>query len=524
MADLPGTDFLNVAQGQMTERADGRGPEDTVRGVGTKFVLGAARILRRLGFKRGALWMEAWDTQRWLVSRYAGAEDDKDNRRTTPPEDERVSVYSLWMVEVFPPSLSAILGRALRELPPGGIYREKDIAEEVARARRHSRGGSWWNLGFFINQLYGQGRVGGSRVTLPHQVDHLALSLHLVTPSLACAVGQFVLTDDAGSALESILRMHYSTRAERKRYGAVGIDRPAEIKRDLVADELSRVRNDCASWFRSHLPGAFCQGLLDGTVPTCWFLSLDKVKPFSDEAGLGYVEPLGLQMDYRALQSEDLPGLRLSEPTGVRRPAHTFFLAGKYGQVFPDEKDLGGHKRGRDGFTVALWMRWNTFMAMWGLERTLLGYEMAFAKIRDSFAALRNPPSLGQNLSSLAIANENLARLGADSQAVASDAALLASDPALFDREMPSLEPVQPRFWRGGERWNDMLKEGIELSARRVRENESAARSLEVTRASLVSSRTNLLLQVSLRRLTWFLVILTIALVVVAVATLRAME
>jgi hypothetical protein len=425
------------------------------------------------------------------------------------------------MVETFPPSLSGKLGRSLRGLSSGGIFRDEDIAERVARARRYPRGGSWWNLGVYNSSVHGQGRIGGSTLDLPPAVDHLFLSLHLITPSLACAVGQFVLTEEAGSALDSILRTRYTTRADRKPRGVVGLRRPAEIKRDLIAEQFDRLHDDCRSWFVAHLPGAFSQGLLDTRVPTCWFLELNKVAPYSEEARLGYVEPLGLDSTYAALKSEDLPGLRLSEPTGVRRAAHTFILAGKTDEIFPDEKDLGGHRRGREGFTVALLIRLNTFMAVWGLERTLLGYEMAFGKIRDSFAALQ-PASIRKNLAALAVASENIAKLSADAQAVAADARRLAAEWDVVDREMPSLEPVEPRFWRMDGVWNEALREGIAASAQRVRDNEAAARDLEMTRASLVSSRTNLSLQISLRRLTWFLVVLTIVLVILGVATLDA--
>jgi hypothetical protein len=502
------------------ERKDNDASSDS---LGAKLVEGAARALHRLGLKGAARRLRAMEMQRWLVSRHSGADDDADNARTTPPDNERVEFHSVWMVEVFPPSSSVTLGGALRRLPSGGIYRDQDLGDDVARARRYPLGGSWWNLGVFYNRLHGAVRVGGAAVELPPQVDHLLLSLYAITPSLACAVGQFVLTDAAGSSLDSIVRTHYTTRAERKPHGAVGVRRPAEIKRDLVAEELDRVHDDCRSWFQDNLPGAFSQGLLDGRVPTCCFLTLKEIRPLSEESRLGYIEPLGIDMSSMALTSDDLPGLRLSESTGVHRTAHTFLLAGKTDEIFPGNNDLGGHGRGRDGFTVALWMRLNRFMAIWGLERTLLGYEMAFGRLRDSFAAAR-PASIRENLSSLAVASENVAKLSGDAQAVASDAGRLAEDRHLFEKELPIFEPVEPELWRLEGTWTEMLRDSIEVSARRVRENEAVARDLEVTRASIISSRTNLSLQVSLRRLTVFLVILTIVLVIIGAATLDAMK
>jgi len=490
--------------------------------LGARLLSGAARTLRRVGLKRAASFLSAIESQRHAVAHYSGEADDKDNARTTPPKDERVQLHSAWMVEVFPPSFTSGLDRALRRLPSAGVlFLDKSLADEVARARRYPRGGSWWNLGVFYNRLYGRRSPGSGWLDLPPQVDHLFLLLHLATPSLACAVAQFVTTDETASSLESILRSRHSTLARRKPDGVVQVSRPGEVKRDLVADELRHFHDNCRSWFSDVLPGAFSQGLLDGGIPTCWFLTLKQVRPFSDESRLDYVEPLGMELDFYALKADDLAGLRLSEPVTIRRPPHTYLLAGKEDEVFPGDDSMGGHGRGRGGFTVALLHRLDWFMAMWGLERTLLGYEMVFAKLRDSYAAMQ-PGSIRQNLAALTIAANNLAKLSSDAQAVGSDAGRLVDDQLRFEYGLPTFEPVQPDHWRLEGTWNDVLREEIGLSARRVRENEAAARDLEMKRASIISSRTNLTLQRSLRRLTWFLVILTVALIVLGAVTLDA--
>ncbi|MGH2556804.1 MAG: hypothetical protein ACRDHO_13950 [Actinomycetota bacterium] len=242
----------------------------------------------------------------------------------------------------------------------------------------------------------------------------------------------------------------------------------------------------------------------------------------SEQARLEYMEPLGLDVGYAALKSDDLPGLRMSQSHGVQTFPHTLMLAGRDDEVFA-RTDLGGHEKGRLGFTVALDMRLNRFMAVWALERTLLGYEMAFGRLRDSLAEAL-PSSVRRSLSSLEVAIANVATLGGDARAVAEDARRFAAEPEEFRRDMPSFTPVDPRAWRSEGAWNEMFREGIAASAERVRQSESVARDLEMTRASIMSSRANLTLQAWLRRLTAFLVVLTIVLVIVAVATLQAMD
>jgi len=483
----------------------------------------AIRITHKVGLKKPSRWLSGIQMKRWLEARHSVARDDEDNERTTPPDDEHIELHSVWIAEVYPPSSSKALGDALRRLPRGGIVRDQDLVDDVARARRYPLGGWWWNLGVFYNKA-GDRRVPGSdAIELPPQVDHLLLTMYLVTPSLACAVGQFVLNDSAASNIESTLRRRYATEGVRSRDGSVRVRDPLTFKRELVASAIDELHDDCKAWFGRNLPGAFCDGLLEDQLPACYFLTLDKVRPLTDEARLDYLDPLGVDAGYMALASDDLPGLRLSQPVGVNRRPHTLYLAGKTDEMFPDDDVLGGHGRGRGGFTVALHMKLNRFIAMWGLERALLGYEMAFGRLRDSFSASHGS-SIRRSLASLGVASSNIAQLGGDAHAVARDAQRLARDRHAFERELVTFRPVQPEMWRLEGTWTDVMRDDIAMSAERVRDIEASARDLEVTRASMISTKTNLSLQVSLRRLTIFLVVLTVVLVVIAWATLDAMN
>jgi hypothetical protein len=479
-----------------------------------------AQVAHRVGLK--SLWRElsARSSQRFIERYHRGGHDDAENARTSPPDDEHIELLSVWVVEVFPPSSSSDLYAALRRLPDGGIFRQQDLAEEVARHRRYPRGGAWWNLGTFYRP--DDRRVPGvGRIDLPSHIDHVFVELHMATPSLACVVGQFVLTDDSASRLEAILRTRYETKGIRNADGSVSERTPLFAKREDVAAAFDQLHDACKAWFVANFPGAFCGGLLDGYLPACYFLTLDGVRPFSDEARLEYLDPLGVDATYYALESDELPGLRLSSPTRVDPRPHTFLLAGKRTEVFAGN-DLGGHERNRFGFTVALNRRLARFMAVWGFERALLGYEMAFARLRDSLARPESR-SIKQNLKELSVASRNVATLGGDAQAIAADAGRLAGDERAFKRNLIEFDPVAPELWRIEGTWTDaVLRADVALSADRLAAVEATTRDLEVTRASIVSSRTNLVLQGSLRRLTWFLLVLTVVLVAIGWATLKA--
>lgn len=153
----------------------------------------------------------------------------------------------------------------------------------------------------------------------------------------------------------------------------------------------------------------------------------------------------------------------------------------------------------------------------------MLGYEMAFGELRDSFSSI-DTKSTRKSLVALTKAGINVATLGGDDLAVARDAQRLTDNEPAFGRELVTFEPVQREAWRLEGTWTDLMRGEIRASAKRVGEAESSARDLELTRASIVSSRTNLALQSSLRWLTVVLVILTIALVGIGLATLTAMD
>jgi hypothetical protein len=150
-----------------------------------------------------------------------------------------------------------------------------------------------------------------------------------------------------------------------------------------------------------------------------------------------------------------------------------------------------------------------------------MGYEMAFGVLRDSLARTEGS-SVKQNLASLASAASTVATLGGDAQAVATDTKRLASNEREFKHEMVEFDPVVPDLWKLEGTWTDAFRTGVMSSADRVLAAEKTIRDLDATRSSIVSSRTNLMLQSSLRRLTWFLLALTVALVIIAWATLEA--
>lgn len=483
-----------------------------------------AGTARRVGLRRVSRNLSARAAKRFTERYHRGERDAQENERTCPPADEQIEFHSIWMVEVFPPSLSGRLGEALRDLPSGGIYREpeEDLAEEVARARRHPLGGRWWNLGVYDNATL-KPRPGGGRIELSPSVDHLFLTMYVLAPSLTCVVGQFVLGDEAAMRIDALLRARYETQAIRRRDGSVPTLTPLFAKRELVSAELDRLHNECKAFFSKRLPGKFCEGLLDNHLPTLYFMTLDKLRPFTDEARVDYLDPLGVDMGHAALTSTELPGLRLSQQTGVKRRPHTFFLAGKRDELFPGDQELGGHGRGRQGFTIALHMRLNRFVALWGLDRTLLGYEIAFGGLRDSFSSV-HPVSTRKNLAALAGVERTIASLGGDAQSVARDSQRLVDDERAFSYELVTFEPFQRDMWRLEGTWTDFMRREIGASSQRVREAEKSARDLELTRASIISSRTNLALQSSLRWLTIVLVVLTIALVAIGWATLAAMR
>jgi hypothetical protein len=334
----------------MNERTDA--PKDDQDRIGDLLDRGAG-LAHRLGLRRMSRNLYSRSGKRHVERYNRGPRDAEENARTAPPTDEHIALHSVFAVEVFPPSASQALYDHLRRLPSGGIFRPRELAEQVVEQRRYPWSGAWWNLGTFYAKHH-QGLVPGvGRMELPPQVDHLSIKLQMVVPSVACVVGQFVLSDETSRALEAILRTQHETQGVRNPDGSVTQRSPLFAKREDVAAVYQRLQAICMSWFASNLPGVFCRGLLDGSLPTCYFLTLDQAVPLSDQARLEYLDPLGVNHGHSALVSKELPGLRLSHPSGVDRRPHSFIIAGKREEVFAGT-DLGGHDRDGFGFTVAL--------------------------------------------------------------------------------------------------------------------------------------------------------------------------
>jgi hypothetical protein len=316
------------------------------------------------------------------------AHDDDENRPGHVPLEEHLEVHCLWVVECYPPSKSEALIKGLRDLGIGeGAIGARPAVDAWVRRYRSTAygGGSFFPLGLFDRA---RGRFIGPDIVvtdLPDAVDYAHGWLEILTPSLTTVTMQFVLTDDAAHLLERALNKDYMTTAQTTRHG-ITFHNPTNQRREAVHDAITDLTADCCGWFRSHLPGSFSAGLLDGGFPSCVFVSTDQTDPFVRPDAPdwdSWMGAIGFDRDHEAWDSMELPGLKLRAPFGVEDDRR-WWLAGRRGSFLVDNHQAPYGGNTRQGWANRLQHYMNGLLALHGATALLEGLHAAVAQSRDT--------------------------------------------------------------------------------------------------------------------------------------------
>lgn len=214
-----------------------------------------------------------------------GRNDEKDNARSCPPPDHRLTTPGLWAFELFTPArVEALRQGLLKARHPNFMASsaEFDPATWLTNSRRRGSGG-WLNLGQIhppnTPSIYS---VSGVTAPLPPGARAAWGSLLSVTPSLTCLAVRFELNDDASRALEGALRETYATRVTRHRSGR-SYTSPDMFKRQRVQDIRNSWRTAVGEWFAESFPGVFTAGREFEHIPICEVAYVAGTTPFPDQ-------------------------------------------------------------------------------------------------------------------------------------------------------------------------------------------------------------------------------------------------
>ena len=228
--------------------------------------------------------------------------DRRDNEASRLPDDEEVHLGGLVLVEVYPPSTSFALYRALEDLAATPDEKEK-WTTRLGEGRSAAGTYGWQDLGVIRrSDRPGLFDVHIDR-ELPHGIDEVRPRLYFPTPSLTLTVATFTLTDQAGD-LSELLRSDYqgeihidilalgrfgsarshipwSRPARHDESGTLGT---ATDQRRLACEARIKTHEAaCWTWMASKFPGRFSTWKL-ADRPAVRLLLTKNAVPFEDSA------------------------------------------------------------------------------------------------------------------------------------------------------------------------------------------------------------------------------------------------
>ena len=370
---------------------------------------------------------------------YLREKDPIENAETSPAEDERVDLQCIWAVEFYTPAYVDQLLKCLRQLSwdqedfPG----RESPAEWVRLSRLFSEGGSWLNLGTIRSGE--DKRPGPSRdrtAPMPMHVRYAHGGLYSLTPSLTCIVICFVFEENFRCRLNAAVQRSRQTFTRPVSRG-YQIFNPTVQKRE----EVRRVRHKCAklaaNWFRDNLPGVFSSGLIEGQLPTCELLTLQKAEPFpsleSGDPAPRYLQILELNSSFSAWKSLDVLGLKFSfRMLRGNLEYHSIFVVRESAL----DGDLLQAYGGSPGLRNYVDLNYQEMISRLAVGALLDGYNRRLNSLRDTITTRIRKSSRQRPFGTLQTLVDNVA-YDVDIAAITTDLIASTDESSLFRRHTP---------------------------------------------------------------------------------------
>ena len=450
--------------------------------------------------------------------------DAEENAETAPPADEFVDLRCLWAVEFYTPAHIDQLLASFRRLgwDKEDYVTATDPGQWLQQLRERPYGGGWLNFGTIVRPD-ARGVFGINRTApLPEHVKNATGKMYSLTSSLTCVCIGFEFTETFARQFDDALRLqrHTYTKPSRRGYQIIG---PESQKVAHVRDIRKQMQRSALTWFQKHMPGLFASGLLEGGIPTCEFVSLRQSEPFTPRDKTSrwpsYLFTLGIEHDIDAWLSADAPGLKFAWPSARRgdNPYHAI-LAIKEEAMSEERIETWGS--GRDGQINYVDLIIQGLLGRWAILPMLNGYARHLNAIRDS-TALR--PSARTNALKVLDSLSRHVSYNADIAAVTSELIPFAENAHLFEHDVASFKPVRPDLCKNA---SHTLADGIRISvleqAKWLQKSDLSVRDHLTQYGSLLGSNENVKLQRQLGTLTWIIVVLTVAILLLTFLALVA--
>jgi hypothetical protein len=200
--------------------------------------------------------MQYRDHRRALAGFRWGDEDE-----CTVPPTGHVRIPSLFVVELFPPSVKENLDRAI-EQNRWDTKQLRMLGRHYMPTPDEARSGDgwpWWNLGEVVRR--GSNATGGDAVRrrMPEEFDRVELKALQIGQGITAVMAKFDLNDAAISQLDEAWHREYQPEMY---WGKRGGEWPCPMSPDFVTfrkvqEERGRLHDAARQWFSAKWPGFF---------------------------------------------------------------------------------------------------------------------------------------------------------------------------------------------------------------------------------------------------------------------------
>jgi hypothetical protein len=467
--------------------------------------------------------------------------DKPANDASRLPPGEEVHLGGIVFVEAFTPSTAAKLKKALEEFAEGDDRKDEWLAG-LERGRRATGSGGWCNLGC-VRRPGNFSLTGSFDPEIPEAVDAIWLKIFYLTPSLTLVVATFTIKDDQGN-LSDLMRADYKTTFSAPRILLQGrlrfvrrhipwarpknfrVSQPtqgAEHNRMLACEAtICRREEECWTWFSKRFPGVFSDaGRKD--APTVRILLTKEKVPFEDYNR--EFAPVGLSSrNFDVWNSMNEPGWKMSSDVPQHASQPTLIAAAR----IRDAAQAPGEGVTGDStwyLTAFFSDHQSQLIARWATSQLLSFYTDRLAALRDRAGQehrIARPVGEAQALDKFMI------RDGLDASTITSDLDVLTSDLSRFRFDAPeysedlSSYPAQMRSKRQPAELLPTLCDSIKAQGVRLRRDTEAATTNIAASAELRQAIANTQLQRRVIVLTIVSIIIALASLYVAIASIKA--
>lgn len=437
--------------------------------------------------------------------------DRQGNIDTRPPAGEAITFRSVTLAEVYVGPAADALTTALGAIEWANFRRP--IVDDIAEARKsdHYFVGSFW---LFSDASQGVLRYG--RTSLPAGIDRIYGQHYVLGRSIVALVLTFVLADDEANRIDGAVHDDAESRGER--HGTyIKMKTVRDVKRERVRGVLDEVTRRCLEWLTSRAPGTL-SGAIEGLdPPVCALVSLAAGKPFDTQAE--YMDLLDLRrplLAERFVRHEFLYLVPLGGPAEGGRVA-----------AFNEADAIAAEwTAGLGDIPETFHEEISSLMIAGGLQATLLSFEPRLRDIRTSLSELDIEKPAGTQVVGM---RDRLLGLSREISSISGDVTTLVDYAAHIWSNFSPLTWVNPNegFPAAGETTAAARRQQLRTAMESLQAQQGELRDLILVISQSMSETRNLELQTQvlgltngLNRLTRWLILLTIVLVVLGVATL----